>query len=161
MVPNNGKPRFRICHDIQMLNAATTKEWGPSMDFQVTEYSWAVFFSVFDLPKGFMQISIHEEDQRYFGFYFEGSFFCFKRLPFGFVNSTQYFSIALDQSITEINCRLKEMGLDIKGRCWVTRYVDDVLIGSYGWKEHGKVLQCVVQIMQEHEGIVIQVFALD
>lgn len=89
MVLNNGKPGFRICHDLHMLNAAAAKEWGPTMDkmARLQGISGAELFSVLDLTKGFMQISIQKSDQRYFGFYFDGSFFCFKRLPFGFVNS--------------------------------------------------------------------------
>lgn len=86
MVPNNGKPRFRICHDLRMLNAATTKEWGPAMDrtARAQRIHGVEFFSVLDLTKGFMQISIQKSDQKYFGFYFDGSFFCFKRLLFSF-----------------------------------------------------------------------------
>lgn len=41
-------------------------------------------YSSFDLAKDFMQISILEEDRKYFGFYFARRIYVFKRLPFFF-----------------------------------------------------------------------------
>lgn len=85
IIPNQGKLGFRICHELRMLNAVTVKDWGPAMDktARLQGILRGEFFGVFDLAKGFMQLPINRRDRRYFGFYIGGSFFVFKRLPFG------------------------------------------------------------------------------
>lgn len=60
LIPNRGKPGFRICHDLRMLNAITVKDWGPAMDqtARLQGIPRGEFFSVLDFTKVFMQIPI-------------------------------------------------------------------------------------------------------
>lgn len=132
LIPSQGKPRFKIYHDLRMLNATRVKGWGVSMDRMTKLQGLQVgkMFSTFDLSKGFIHISIHLKDRKYFGFYFAGKFYALNKLLFGFVNSIPHFKMALDHSLLVIRKQLEERGLSRGGSSWIMRYVHNALISS-------------------------------
>lgn len=68
-------------HDLRMLNSVVIKQWGPLMNkfTRLQSVRKGHMFSSFDLAKGFQQIPILKEDNKYSGFYLEGQLFLFKR----------------------------------------------------------------------------------
>lgn len=112
LIPNERKVGFRLCHDLRMLNSATIKEWGPAMNRHLLMQSLPTekIFSSFYLSKGFLQISIREGNQTYFGMFVEGQFYVFTRFPFGFLNSMQLFITALAHIMMVISKELHKGG---------------------------------------------------
>lgn len=109
----------RPCLDARKLNNITVKVKYPMPNANriFARLKQAKFFCTFDLKDAFLQTLLDDESKEKTSFAVSGrGLFCFKRMPFGLVNS------AASQ------CRLmdKVLGVDLEPR--VFHYLDDIII---------------------------------
>ena len=80
------------------------------------------FLSKIDFSKGYWQIGVAEEDQKYTAFITPDGLYHFVRMPFGLVNSGASFNRLMRKVLDKLD------GVD--------NYVDDVVAHTVSWDEH-------------------------
>lgn len=128
----------RLCIDARKLNKILVpdREAPKPMDELLQKFQGCKYFSKIDLVASYWQIPLAEQSRAYTAFPHQGKTYCFKRLPFGLNVSVSHFirglEIVLGPEILE----------------WVTVYVDDILIATRTFEEHGELVQRVLEKLQ-------------
>jgi hypothetical protein len=142
----------RFCIDYRQINAACkTQQYSmdtPEMLFQRVE--GCRFFSALDVRSAFHQLPLSDEPgsagaaagdkasaQSVTAFWWKKELYCFKRLPFGWKNSTAVFSKVMDQVLRD--ARLEHCA---------QAFVDDLLIYSQDFDSHVKHVEAVLAALQ-------------
>ncbi|KRH93375.1 putative LTR retrotransposon [Pseudoloma neurophilia] len=130
---------IRICLNLMALNRIINKEEEkmPNMEEIIDNLYGNVFFSVIDLKDGFYQIKIREEDKHKTAFTINNKSYEFERMPMGYKNAPFIF-----QRIMNFELR-KWIG---KG---VFVYLDDIIIYGKSEEEHDKILEEVLEKLNQ------------
>ena len=79
------KEKLRICLDPKDLNEAL--EWEPyysrTVDKFISKFNGPIFFTIIDLDKGYWQVILHPDSQKYTCMALDIGCFQWKRLPMG------------------------------------------------------------------------------
>lgn len=130
----------RPCLDARKLNAITVKDKYPmpNMNKILARLKKAKYFCTFDLKDAFLQTLLDEESMEKTSFAVSGrGLFCFKRMPFGLVNS------AASQ------CRLMDrvLGVDLEPR--VFHYLDDIIIMAETFEQMIELMEKVAERLRK------------
>ena len=106
----------------------------PTADAIFAKLKTDVFFSKFDLCKGFWQIPLREEDKPKTAFVTPDGIYQFKKMPFGLVNATATFNRMMRKALCHIPNALS--------------FVDDILIHTESWEEHLATLKSTLDVMR-------------
>ena len=92
------KKKLKICLDIKDLNEAL--KWKPyysrTVDELILKFNGAVFFTIIDLDKGYWQVILHPDSQKYTCMALDIGCFQWKRLPMGTIITSDVFQKNLD-----------------------------------------------------------------
>lgn len=99
----------RLVLDFRRMNSYVRKEPFLNMnkDHSVASVQPFSVGSTLDLNQAFHQVEIHPDLKRYFGFSVQGRFYVFKRLPFGYVNSSFEFLRAVQKTVIQIRKEIR------------------------------------------------------
>ena len=131
----------RPCLDARKLNSITIKDKYPMPNANriFARLKKAKYFCTFDLKDAFLQIEhCREESKKKTSFAVSGrGLFCFKRMPFGLVNS------AASQ------CRLMDrvLGVDLEPR--VFHYLDDIIITAESFEQMIELMEVVAKRLKD------------
>ena len=119
-VAKKGKDKFRLIHDLRHLNSQCEKYTFKQEDIRAVEKVIKPddCLTSVDLKDGFYHFKIKEDCQEFLSFEFEGAFYSFKVLCFGFCLSPFFFYKCLRPVVAYLR------SLDIR----LVLYVDDFLI---------------------------------
>jgi len=128
----------RFCVDLRPVNTRSIPDkYGmhhPDDLFQMLADS--VIFTKIDLRSGFHQLVLHPDDKQKTSFWWNNQLWCFKRLPYGYINATAEFQKVMDAEIAAArltNC--------------ARAFVDDVIIHSRTPEEHVKHVAAVLDML--------------
>ena len=121
-VKKKGKDKYRLIHDLRVLNSYCSSKRFKQEDIRVVEQIIKPkdYLTSIDLKDGFFHIKVHKDFQKYLSFEFEGNFYSFTVLCFGFCLSPYFFYKCLRPVVKYLRT------LDIR----IALYVDDFLICS-------------------------------
>ena len=119
-VAKKGKDKFRLIHDLRHLNGHCETVKFKQEDIRTVEQiiQPGDYLTSVDLKDGFYHFKIRENCQEFLSFEFEGNFYSFKVLCFGFCLSPYFFYKCLRPVVTYLR------SLDVR----LVLYVDDFLI---------------------------------
>lgn len=123
----------RPCIDYRRLNEIIRTEYFPipNIEERVEQVSSAKFISLFDLKRGYWQIKLSKEAQRYAAFCTTFGTYRPLRMSFGLKNAPYFFS--------------KLMSEVLKGfENFAIPYLDDIAVFSDTWESHLRHLECVL-----------------
>lgn len=128
----DGEPR--VCLDARKLNLITKKDKHPMPNINkiLSRLKTSKYFCTFDLKEAFLQTMLDDSSKEKTSFAVHGrGLFCFKRMPFGLVNS------AASQ------CRLMNivLGYDLEPK--VFHYLDDIIITAENFDEMVELMKVV------------------
>lgn len=111
--------KLRLILDLRFVNEYLTHvkfkyEGIPRLSELLDEGDW--MFSI-DLKSGYHHVDIHPANWTYLGFYWDGSYYVFRSLPFGLAEAPHSFT----RLIKQLALRWRAMG------AWLIPYVDDLL----------------------------------
>jgi hypothetical protein len=111
---------YRLITDFRHLNSFCTPCKFKQEDIRNVEQvvKEKDFFTSIDLKDGFYHVPVNKDYQKYFSFYFEGKYYSYVVLPFGFSLSPYFFAKVLRPVVTYLR------SLNIR----LSLYVDDFLI---------------------------------
>ena len=114
----------RFCLDFRRLNAVTKFDTEPMGNIEdiVAKLHGDRYFSKFDLTKGYWQIPTAESSKHMTAFSTPSASCCFRKCPFGLVNSGASFN--------------RMMRIMLEGVRNTDHYVDDVLSHTQTWEAH-------------------------
>lgn len=115
----------RMCVDYRQLNAITQPDRYP-MEV-VTELLYEVaaahFISVLDMTRGYWQIAVHPDSQKFTTFAAPSGLYAWKVMPFGLRNAAATFQRVMN-------------GMLRIHKGYAAAYIDDVAVYSTTWDEH-------------------------
>lgn len=119
-VPKKGKNKFRLIHDLRHLNSHCEACTFKQEDIRTVEKVIQPddYLTSVDLKDGFFHFKVREDCQEFLSFEFEGTFYSFRVLCFGFCLSPYFFYKCLRPVVAYLR------SLDIR----LVLYVDDFLI---------------------------------
>ena len=128
---------IRFCIDFRSLNRVTIfdGEPMPTAEDIFSKLQGDVYFSKFDLSKGFWQIPIRPEDKPKTAFITPTGIYQFKKMPFGLVNATATFNRMMRTAFENIP--------------HADSFVDDLLAHSTSWEEHMHTLKLILCRLRE------------
>lgn len=134
----DGEPR--VCIDARKLNLITKKDKYPMPNINkiLSRLKTSKYFCTFDLKEAFLQTKLEESAKEKTSFAVHGrGLFCFKRMPFGLVNSAA------------AQCRLMNMvlGYDLEPR--VFHYLDDIIIAAETFTEMVELMEIVAERLKK------------
>lgn len=125
----NGKVRF--CIDARGLNKVTVRDAYtiPNLESIINRLEHSQYLSSIDLSDAFLQIPLDEESQIKTSFSIPGrKMYCYKRMPFGLVNSPMTMARLMDIVI----------GSDLEP--YVFCFLDDIIILTKDFESHIRIL---------------------
>lgn len=145
--PPNKPTKWRIVHDLRVLNAGTVREYGEPMNKTTRLESLKDYkvLSSLDLSKGFLQLELPARSRSLFGMCYKGCWYQFTRYPFGFLNSMMEFNNMFMRSAS----RIEQALLSVPGDHQLVRYVDDFIVASQDVDTHEGALRCMLHILKE------------
>ena len=123
----------RFCIDFRLMNKVTIFDPEPIPNPQdlLATISGSIFFTKYDLAKGYWQIALREQDKEKTAFLTPVGKFQFRFMPFGLVTAGAQFT--------------KMMRLVLKGIYNVVNFIDDTLIYSADWQSHVETVNKVLE----------------
>ena len=127
---------IRFCVDYRNLNRITIFDGEPMPNAEdiFVKLQADVYFSKFDLSKGFWQIPLRLEDRPKTAFVTPDGLYQFKKMPFGLVNATASFNRMMRRAFCH------ESNAD--------SFVDDLLAHTQTWRIHMDVLRSILEILR-------------
>lgn len=121
----------RLVMDFRGLNSMCKPEQGLPLDRLrlLSSLEKKLVWTTLDLKKGFLQLKIDPAVRGYFGFYLDGRYYQWKRVPFGWISSMAHFQKALSLTLQRVRDELAAADV-------MYVYVDDLLIGSSSVASH-------------------------
>ena len=128
---------YRFCCDFRKLNSITVFDAEPigNPDDLFVKMSNSKYFTKIDLSKGYWQVKMKSSSKIYTAFVTSEGLFCFKKMPFGLVNSGATF------------CRM--MRKLLYGLTNTDNFVDDIIVHTETWRAHMECLQALFKRLQE------------
>lgn len=125
---SKGNKRWRLVIDFRALNEKILGDAYPLPNITdiLDQLGSAKYFSVFDLPSGFHQIPMAEEDAKKTAFSTPYGHYEYKRIPFGLKNAPATFQRLMDKVLSGLQ------GIEI------FVYLDDIVIYASSLKEHAQ-----------------------
>ena len=119
-VPKKGKNKFRLIHDLRYLNSFCERKPFKNEDIRTVEQIIKPndFLTSIDLQDGFFHIKVHANYHQYLSFEYNGVYYSFTVLCFGFSLSPYFFYKCLRPVVAYLR------SLDIR----LVLYVDDFLV---------------------------------
>ena len=119
-VKKKGKDKYRLIHDLRVLNSHCSNYKFKQEDIRVVEQIIRPkdYLTSIDLKDGFFHVKVHKDFQKYLSFEFEGIYYSFTVLCFGFCLSPYFFYKCMRPVVKYIR------SLDIR----IALYVDDFII---------------------------------
>ena len=135
----NGK--LRICADLRALNRICENfTWEfPRLDLAISRMKAASVFSKIDLTSGFWQLRLNRDSRDFTTFRFDGRTWRFCVVPFGWKGAPAAFQAAMDTVL--------QKGIH---DCFLTVYMDDLLIHSRNEEEHVHHLGWTLDTLSKH-----------
>ena len=132
----DGKVRF--CIDFRKINILTVGDAGfiPDQDQLFAKLHKAKYFTKFDMTKGYWQIGIVKECQKYTAFQAGGGLYEFTRMPFGLKNAPATFNRMMEKLLGH--------------RTDVVFYFDDITIFHDDWESHLLAVREILQIFRSN-----------
>ncbi|GFS50428.1 retrovirus-related Pol polyprotein from transposon opus [Trichonephila clavipes] len=138
---NNGLPpeAYRFAIDYRKLNAITKypRYPLPFIDAMIMIIPFTTTMSTLDLRSGYFQLAINSRDIEKTVFVTKNGTFAFNRMPFGLPGMAPNFQKAIDIILKPV------LG------CFVSVYMDDVIITSPSFTEHVDHLNQVFTLLQD------------
>ncbi|GJW98601.1 putative reverse transcriptase domain-containing protein [Tanacetum coccineum] len=130
---------FRMCIDYRELNKLTVKNRYPLLriDDFLDQLQGSSAYSKIDLPSGYHQLRIKEEDILITAFRIRYGHFEFQVKPFGLTNAPTVFMDLMNQVCKPY--------LDK----FVIVFIDDILVYSKDNEEHGKHLKIILELLKK------------
>ncbi|XP_064470511.1 uncharacterized protein LOC135384989 [Ornithodoros turicata] len=129
---------MRMCVDYRKLNTVTEQDRFPMEN--ITELIYKVsksrFISVLDMTRGYWQIQMDPESQKYTAFATPSGLYAWNVMPYGLRNSAATFQRVMN-------------GLLRRHRDYTCVYIDDIAIHSNSWEEHVRHLRAVLSTLRE------------
>ncbi len=127
----------RIVFDYRKLNAITVRNRYPIPDTQklLTRFRNKNFITSLDLKGGYWHIPIKESDRHKTAFIFDGKIYQWNRMPFGPMNSPEFFQQCMNQLFGHLP--------------FVVAYIDDISILSDTIEEHKSHLCEIFEILKQ------------
>ena len=128
---------YRFCCDFRKLNSITVFDAEPigNPDDLFVKMSNSKYFTKVDLSKGYWQVKMKSSSKIFTAFVTSEGLFCFKKMPFGLVNSGATF------------CRM--MRKLLYGLTNTDNFVDDIIVHTETWRAHMECLQALFKRLQE------------
>lgn len=128
---------WRLCGDYRRINLVTTPDRYPIPNIQdfVQNLANCKVFSKIDMIRGYLQISVAEEDIPKTAITTPFGLFEFTRMPFGLRNAAQTFQRIMDSVFKNIN--------------FVFVYIDDILIASPDIETHYIHVKTVANLLNQ------------
>jgi len=132
---------LRLCVDYRNLNKLTiqNKYPLPLMDELRDRVAGAKVFTKLDLKDGYHLIRMRKGDEHKTAFHTQYGLYEYKVMPFGLVNALATFQTMMNKILTEF--------LDHR----VVVYLDDILIYSENMDDHIKLIQRVLDRLEQHD----------
>lgn len=129
---------MRMCIDFRKLNAVSKQDQFPMQNVSELVYgvSNSRYITVLDLTRGYWQIPVEQESQRYTAFATPQGLYAWTVMPYGLKNSAATFQ----RTMNEILSSHKE---------YSCVYIDDVAIHSNSWEQHVENLKAVLSTLRE------------
>lgn len=130
----------RLCLDAREINRMLVNDRTSPDNIEeiMKRFHGLKYISSWDTVCGYWQVELHPRSRQYVAFIFEGRNYCFKRLPFGLINSVAVFVKCMDQIL----------GKEVLE--YTTVYVDDLLITSNTWEEHCQRVYTVLEKLDKN-----------
>lgn len=128
---------WRFCVDYRKLNNVTHKDAFPlpCMEDSLTSLHKAEWYSTLDLPSGYCQVEVEENDNEKTAFTTPFGLFEFERMPFGLCNAPATFQRLMQRCLGE---QLAESAFV---------YLDDVMVFYRSFSDHLDHLESVFQAL--------------
>ena len=130
---------FRFCQDLRKLNDVIVFDGEPMTDVEHMFQSLgeAKYFTKIDLTKGYWGIRLREEDRDKTAFVTSKGQFRWVTMPFGLKTAPGIFNRMMRKLLEPLDRRV------------VHHFMDDILIATSTWEEHMKVLEEVLDRLNE------------
>lgn len=127
----------RVTIDFRELNKIIESDSFPLPKIEniLTRLRDAKYFTKLDLVKGYFQIPLAEDSQKYTAFAFNRQLYEFKRMPMGLKTAPQTFQRLMEDIFAEIP--------------FVDFYLDDLIIFSKTEEEHIRHVETILKMMKE------------
>ena len=134
---HNIKKKLRICLYPKDLNQALEWEtyYSQTVDELISKFYGAVFFTIIDLDKGYLQVILHPDSRKYTCMALDIGRFQWKRLPMGTIVALDVFQKKLDS-----------IYIGLPG---VTGITDNMIIYSITKDEHDRNLLRFLQVTKD------------
>ena len=144
LVPKPRSADFRLCLDFRLVNSCCAQVFSPPLDRHalIADLPSKKIFSSVDVSSAFTCVRLAEPLQTYFGIQFDGRYYVFRRLPFGFHNSMHLFLRAIRHTLAKVRPQLPADSI-------VAAYVDDICIVSDTPQSHRRSLELLFSARQE------------
>jgi hypothetical protein len=131
---------IRLCVDYRMLNMVTKADKFPlpNLNDAVFGLHGMIYFTTFDLVKGYYQLPLDPESRELTAFSTPRAHWQFKRLSFGLKNAPAAFQRELQNILGQFPWKK------------VIVYIDDVLIMSETFEEHCELVEKVMSTLLTH-----------
>ena len=128
---------YRFCCDFRKLNSITVFDAEPigNPDDLFVKMANSKYFTKIDLSKGYWQVNMKSSSKAFTAFVTSEGLFCFKKMPFGLVNSGATF------------CRM--MRKLLYGLTNTDNFVDDIIVHTDTWKSHIDALKALLQRLRD------------
>ena len=137
--PLTKKVKIRLMVDFRKLNKSVENiDRIPLNDVQdlINRLHGAKYFTTIDLTKGYLQIPLTEDSQKYTAFRFNGRTYTYKKMCFGLASSPGTF--------------VRLMNIVTSGMSGIFSYMDDLIIYSNSLETHLKTLETLFKRLSFH-----------
>lgn len=160
-----GPKEFRVTHDFTLVNSLATKDAAfvrEALPDNIQTWASSLRMAAkWDCTKAFHEMPMEEAQRRYYGFYFDGQYYRYLRLPMGVRGGPKSFHLFMDWVLNQLSTADRE---------YVRHYQDDVIIGADSEKElqdrANRVRKCMERYLRINEkksakGPVLQILGLE
>lgn len=127
-----------MCVDYRQLNAITDADTYPMphVDDQINTLGKAKYITTLDLSCRYWQVPVQEESRLQTAFTTPFGLFQFRVMPFGLQGAPAIFQRMMDRLLVDCNE-------------YTAAYLDDVVIHSMSWQDHGTHIRTTLQRLWE------------
>ena len=131
---------LRLCVDYRKLNKVTIPDRFPMPNLSDSVFSLhgIKYFTSLDLVRGYYQLPLDKDSKELTAFSTAYGHWQFKRLSFGLKNAPAVFQREMQRILHEFP------------KCHVIVYIDDILILGRNFKEHLRLVERVLSVLQKH-----------
>ena len=144
LVPKPHSSDLRLCLDFRLINSCCKQVHSPPIDRHalIADLPRRHIFSTIDISSAFTCIRLASHLQEFFGIQFDGCYYVFTRLPFGYHNSMHFFLRAIQFTLARVRPHLPSDAT-------IVNYVDDICVATDTIASHHHVLGLLFAALQE------------